>query len=226
MSVAPAVSVRLRVAVGAQELQVLEPVVAPVAVDVVELHVERPPKPLGQTADLAPVFLHTLLEEARFQVTAIGLRSVVDEQRFEGHGSGTGNHRATLHGLLPASKRETEDGRAFANGKAVVVCSLNRVPVVALRKPLVGRDPHAAGVIGNHTLGEAQLGGNRRVRETSIAEGGHCPASLSNWSSGTWFAHEHMFAAHSDELRYLKRKRPANSAGRDQSNVGHWGSGT
>src|SRR5581483_5065692 len=64
---------RLRVAVRAQKLDVLEPVVAPVAVSVVELHAERLAQPLGDPADLAAVLLEARLNQTSLEIVPASL---------------------------------------------------------------------------------------------------------------------------------------------------------
>jgi hypothetical protein len=60
MSVSPTVGVRLTVAIAAQKDDVLEPVVSAVAVEVVELHVERLALPVADPALLAAVLFEPL----------------------------------------------------------------------------------------------------------------------------------------------------------------------
>jgi hypothetical protein len=60
----------LAVAVGAEDLQVLEPVVAAVAVDVVELERQRPPAPLRDPARLTMAREQPSVDEAVLDVGA------------------------------------------------------------------------------------------------------------------------------------------------------------
>jgi len=69
------------VAVRAQELEILEAVVEPIAVDVVKLHVERLPVPLADPAPLAAVVLEACLDQTRLEIPSAA-SSVGDEQLF------------------------------------------------------------------------------------------------------------------------------------------------
>jgi hypothetical protein len=75
--VAPAVARGLRVAVRAQDLEILQSVIAIVSVDVVESHVQRLAAPLGYSTELTPVLLEALLHQPPLEVVAAALRSVV-----------------------------------------------------------------------------------------------------------------------------------------------------
>src|SRR5215212_7871415 len=80
MPVPPAVGRCLRVAVGAQELEILEPVVEPIAVDVVQLHVERLPFPLTDPAPLAAIVLEASFEYPRLEVESAPLLTATQER--------------------------------------------------------------------------------------------------------------------------------------------------
>jgi hypothetical protein len=58
------------VAVWAEQLEILQPVVEPVAVDVVEGQHNRSAPPVAESAVLALVLLEPLLEQADLQVVA------------------------------------------------------------------------------------------------------------------------------------------------------------
>jgi hypothetical protein len=60
------------VAVGAEELQVLEPVVRAVTVEVVELHVQQVSAPFRDSTPLTPVLFEPLSQKAEFQMGAVG----------------------------------------------------------------------------------------------------------------------------------------------------------
>ena len=63
MAVLPSVVRRLGVAVRAEERDVLEAIVLPVAVDVMKRHVERLPEPFVEAASLTSVLLEACREK-------------------------------------------------------------------------------------------------------------------------------------------------------------------
>jgi hypothetical protein len=81
------------VAVGAQQLQVLQPVVLPVAVYVMEDDQERGASPFGKTAQLAPVCLQPEPHEAHLDVTAVAR---LCQQVFERHAPKCFRHSVML----------------------------------------------------------------------------------------------------------------------------------
>jgi hypothetical protein len=86
---AAAVSVERRRAVGADDAEILEPVVVRHAVDVIEDQGERATVPeLALTAELAPWRLDALGEQTPLQVAAV-VRRVLDEELGEGSGDST-----------------------------------------------------------------------------------------------------------------------------------------
>jgi hypothetical protein len=66
------------VAVGAQESQVVEPVVAIVAVDVIELEWDWHALPFGETAAGAGALQETFLEETSLELVGLDRRGVVE----------------------------------------------------------------------------------------------------------------------------------------------------
>ena len=68
----------LAMAVGAQEDEILQPVVVRVAVYVVKCHSERLAAPLVETALLAPLLFEARLQEARTEMAAVS-RTVGDQ---------------------------------------------------------------------------------------------------------------------------------------------------
>src|SRR3712207_3958428 len=75
---------RLAVAVRAEQLEVLEPVVVAVPVDVVERHAQRRAAPLLEAAALAPVLLEPQAEEPPLHVPPAAPAS---EQLLDRHGA-------------------------------------------------------------------------------------------------------------------------------------------
>jgi hypothetical protein len=71
------------VAVGAQKPQILQPVVPPIPVHVVKLHVQRLPLPFADPAPLASVRLEAFRHQSGLQMTSIRLPSD-DQQPFKG----------------------------------------------------------------------------------------------------------------------------------------------
>jgi hypothetical protein len=70
VAVATGEGVGLAVTVGTEKLQVLEPVVDPVAVDVVQRERKRLSVPLIETAPLAPILFEALFYKAHLHVLA------------------------------------------------------------------------------------------------------------------------------------------------------------
>jgi hypothetical protein len=79
MAVSPAICLGLAVAIGAQQLEVLEAIVQPIAIYVVELHVQGPPLPHRDPAPLTALLFESLIQKALLEVTSVGVRSVRDE---------------------------------------------------------------------------------------------------------------------------------------------------
>jgi hypothetical protein len=57
--------------ITAEQLQVLQPVVGAIPIDVMKLHVQRPPKPFDDATELAAVLLQPLLDESVLEMSAI-----------------------------------------------------------------------------------------------------------------------------------------------------------
>lgn len=74
---APAPCTGDRMAVGAQEPQIRAPVVAPVAVDMVDLQRHGPPVPFGRRSALVAPFGHARLKEGSAQQGGLGAPSTV-----------------------------------------------------------------------------------------------------------------------------------------------------
>ena|SRR5438094_5053567 len=107
MAVPPAVRVGLTVAVRAQELQVFEAVVGPVAVDVMKLHVEARSMPLVDSALLAAVLLQAGLDQPELQVTS--LRAAANHEELVKRNEARPRHDvAATDGSLPRVAGETE----------------------------------------------------------------------------------------------------------------------
>lgn len=107
---------RLRVAVRAQELEVLEPVVLADAVLVVELHANWLSTPLGEPAPLASVLLKPGPDKAGLQMLPARLGAVSYEQLIEGDEMRPGHDLARIDRLKPGRPVEAESTPAFAHG--------------------------------------------------------------------------------------------------------------
>lgn len=129
LSVAPPVRRRLAVAVRAEHLKVLEAVIRPDSVDVIEVHEERPSSPLRQTALSAPVLEEAFVDESGLYVVPVALWR--REEDLDRHRGPPGLDLAALLRLLPRAGAETEARPAFAIGMPFVVVCLHGGPVVA-----------------------------------------------------------------------------------------------
>src|SRR5438093_786717 len=94
-------------AVSAEKFEVSKAVIAPVTVDVVELHVQRLASPLRDSAPLATVLLEALLEQAGLQVAAAGCPSR-HEQLVDSHRVWPRLDVAPLHRSPPRVPAEPE----------------------------------------------------------------------------------------------------------------------
>src|SRR5436189_5653675 len=71
MAISPAIRLRLAVAIGAKQLEILEAVVHSIAIDVVQLHVQRPPSPFGNPTEFTAVLFDSLLQMSHLKMSYI-----------------------------------------------------------------------------------------------------------------------------------------------------------
>jgi len=157
----------LAVAVRAQQLEVLEPVVAAVAVDVVQREAERSAAPVRDPAQLAAIFLEPEPDEAAFEMPALPAAA---EQLIE-------RHRLRPRHDIPAEPRvverlaaEPETRHARGDRVAFVVEALDLRPVVSPIEPLVGRATEVAHVVGHRGLRASRRERDLRLREAVVEQ--------------------------------------------------------
>jgi hypothetical protein len=146
------------VTVGAEEREVLEAIVVPLAVAVVELERQRGVTPFGDAALLASVLLEAGGDEAELDVRPMARD--FDEQLLKRHRVWTRRNRPSLHGIGPRPGREAELLRALALGVTLVVVGLNGLPVVAPGEALIQRITQLPLVVSDRPLGDAKQPGN------------------------------------------------------------------
>lgn|SRR5581483_10706539 len=118
--------VGLTVTVRAQHAQVLQPVVVPHAVNVVQLNHERLPLPLGQSAYRTDVFEKAGSEEVLFDGAAVlGLSQDLHQRPAVTPSA----ERASANGLRPRGCGEAESSPAFAVRVPAIVVHLNGSPI-------------------------------------------------------------------------------------------------
>ncbi len=119
---------RLAVAVRAKHPQVLETVVIPGAIDVIEVHVERLSQPLVQAANLALVLQQLRFQEPHFDVppTSLGRR----EQLRDRHSRFARYDLTTFYSLGPCLGAEAKmNGRLTIAVPGIVIC-LHFAPII------------------------------------------------------------------------------------------------
>jgi hypothetical protein len=143
------------VAVGAEQHEVLQPVVAPIAVHVVEGHRQGASTPLPDAAVFAPIGLQALCEKTPLELSARS-GSGPREEVLGGYRSGAGCHVATGDGIGPGRHAEPEVPHALHDGMPLVVVGSDRLPVVASGEPRVWRVPEASCVVADGALGQPE----------------------------------------------------------------------
>jgi hypothetical protein len=117
-------------AIAAEELKVLEAVVRPIAVDVMQLHVERISSPFCDPAFLTVIFLHSGVEQTVLQVAATRLLPASHQESLDWHLPSTPLYSPSLNSLGPTCLRETEFVAALSYGESGIISTLNLIPVV------------------------------------------------------------------------------------------------
>jgi hypothetical protein len=105
------------VTIGAEELEVFEPVVQPIAIDVVQLHADGFPVPFRDPTPLTPVLLEPLSQEAVFQVGAFGFPPGNQQLQFTRHRVRARDDVASTHCVSP---------RVPAEPKPVEACFIDK----------------------------------------------------------------------------------------------------
>ena len=88
----------LGMAVRAQQSNVLETIVLPYAIAMMERHAQRPSHPFRQAALFTAILLQSRIEQASFQVASVCLLSALYQEEFDWHRLGTGLHGSALNG--------------------------------------------------------------------------------------------------------------------------------
>jgi len=150
------------VAVAAEKLKVLEAVVMPVTVDVMELQPDRLPEPGVETTGLADSLLEPCAEEPRLDV--VSTTSPAGREDLLDRPSGwSRNDLAARYGLVPGRTVETELSLALPDAESGVVRRLDRGPVVSPVEAAVCRYSEAAGVITDRRRAQIEDGCNLRL---------------------------------------------------------------
>jgi hypothetical protein len=147
-----------------QELEILQPVVFPVAIDVMELHRQGLPPPLGDPAPLASVLLETGIDEPCLHVRATSL-AARHEDLLDWRDPFARNDGAAPHSLAPGCRGKTETLAALAHRETFIDCRLHLAPVVPAGATVIGWHPQAPGVVRDRCLGYAELSTDRVVAE-------------------------------------------------------------
>src|SRR5688572_23856937 len=127
MPVSPSVVRCLRVAVGTKELEVLEPVVGAIAVDVMKRHVQRLASPLRDPTALASIFLQAFLDESALQMAPRGLPAH-DEKVLDRNQMGSRHDVAAADRATPRRPRKAEAGAALKGPEPAVMSLLHPSP--------------------------------------------------------------------------------------------------
>jgi hypothetical protein len=108
----------LAVTIAAKQLEVLQPVVAPVPVHVVELHAQRLPLPLGDPAAFAAVLLQAGVQKSPLQVMAVGLPTD-NQQLADVDDPGSKRDVPASDRAVPGLPRKAEALLAITPGQAI-----------------------------------------------------------------------------------------------------------
>ena len=139
-SVAPCPRSRLAVAVGTEDLEVLEPVVLAVTVDVVQRQGNRSVVPLLRAARLAPTGLQASVVQALLYVVAIASRPR-HQELIEGYAAGSRRDEPAPDRLVPSRAAKPEGRPTCCDAVAPLVELAHGLPVVPLSE--LGLDPIA-----------------------------------------------------------------------------------
>lgn len=198
MPVPPAVVRRLSVTVRAEERDVLEPVVVPIPVDVVQCHVQRFSLPLRYPAPLAAILLEPGVKKPLLQMTAVRLRTVGHKEGVDRHGSVTCYDRTALDSRMPAAEVEAKASGAPPDAEPGVVRTLYLSPVVAPSKTVIDGYLESARVVHDRRLRHAEAPRDLTLRQSFVEQVSHRRAhdARRQLRSGptSVFSHEQMFA--------------------------------
>lgn len=164
-SVAPGVCLSLAVAVWAQQLEVLDAVVEPIAVDGVQLHRDRLATSFGQAAALTRAILEAQPDQPQFEVTS-AVPTVGREDLSEWLETGLRRDHASLHGALPRPGAEAKGLRAVTDTMALVVIRLHEPPVEAPAEPFINVLAGSSRVVGHSWLADPEPASDLRARES------------------------------------------------------------
>lgn len=172
---------RLAMAVAAQELKVLEAVVVPVAVHVMERQRQWLPTPLTDPAFLTAPLLQPRIEKPALQMPPTDT-STLDEVCRDWRGRRSRSEIAACPSLVPCLRAESEPGHALASGVPRVMEALNGGPVVP-PCALVHRLPaETARVIRHRRLGDGQLPCNIGRADSRFEQFEDEVSGLSGWA--------------------------------------------
>src|SRR4051812_6088122 len=117
-------------AVRAEQLEVLEPVVVAIAIHVVQLERDRETAPCGESAFLASLSLDSGRDQPKLDVVPAP-PAPARQQNVKGHRVWTRDDLPALYRLVPRCLGEAELLLALADRVSRVVVALNFGPVVA-----------------------------------------------------------------------------------------------
>jgi hypothetical protein len=172
------------VAVRAQQLQVLDPVVVADTVDVMQRERQRQIPPGVDATQLAPGLLQTGGDQAESEMHPIAF---ADKQLSDRHGVRARHDRSSSSGAVPRLAREAEALLARGDAVAEVVVALDLDPVVPSREARVRCDPQPPKVVADGRRRYADPPGDLgRAQALRVKLSDLCPA------------HERMFAGGPD----------------------------
>jgi hypothetical protein len=152
-------------AVGTQQLEVLEPIVEPIPVDVMKLHVQWLPPPFADPAPLAAIFLEALTDEPKLQVRSARSPPGDEQVSLEGKLVRTRRDLTSPDRPIPSIPTESKPTQALPHGEPLLVDgTLDGYPVVAARESRISGLPERSDVVGNGGLRHAEFSGNAGSR--------------------------------------------------------------
>lgn len=177
MAVTTRVGAGLAVAVRAEKLEVLESVVEPVTVDVMQSQRQRQAHPLRKSTHGAEVRLQVLRQDPAFEVCAVPMLTG-NEKLLGGRGLRSRPYRATPPRRLPCLMRKAERRDALAHTVPLVVVALDRRPVVPTSASFVHRHSKTTRVIRDCALAQAETPGGLQSTEPLFQQFGNTLARL------------------------------------------------
>lgn len=163
--VTSAPAIRLAVAVGAQELKVLQAVVEPITVDVVKLHAKRRSPP----ALLAPILLEPLGDQPVAKVES-GAPPAAHKPLVE-RGGGRANVKVSAKaGVVPTRLRATEALTTLSRRVPFVIELLDVRPIITARESRINGTTKGTGVVRDRRLRQAELSSDFGLPQTLVEQ--------------------------------------------------------